>query len=203
MCTAHSSGLPCCIPKPTTGLIGRFHVLRHFTLFDACFPFLNVVSCCWCVQAPPPQSPQAWRHLPLLPCTAFSHRWVAQGSGADGIAHGTHVAWMRGLHGQHGWRDRIGCIRCLPSNLCGASLGCIHVHKVLMARIFPQFCKQAHAACVLACTVQIAMTPEQYSEMRTAREMNERNRFLTDEELDSMLPGEKEGYKVRKQGDLG
>jgi hypothetical protein len=40
------------------------------------------------------------------------------------------------------------------------------------------------------------MTPEQYQEMRTQREMFERNKPLTDEELDALLPGEKEGYKV-------
>jgi hypothetical protein len=43
---------------------------------------------------------------------------------------------------------------------------------------------------------QVPMTPEQYQEMRTQREMYERNKPLTDEELDGMLPGEKEGYKV-------
>lgn len=43
---------------------------------------------------------------------------------------------------------------------------------------------------------QVPMTPEQYQEMKQQREMWERNRPLTDEELDAMLPGEKEGYKV-------
>ncbi|KAJ9528357.1 hypothetical protein QJQ45_014336 [Haematococcus lacustris] len=43
---------------------------------------------------------------------------------------------------------------------------------------------------------QIPMTPEQYQEARTQREMFERNKPLTDEELDALLPGEKDGYKV-------
>ena len=43
---------------------------------------------------------------------------------------------------------------------------------------------------------QVAMTPEQYQDMRLQKEMWERNRPLTDEELDAMLPTEKEGYKV-------
>lgn len=47
---------------------------------------------------------------------------------------------------------------------------------------------------------QVPMTPEQYQEMRTQREMFERNKPLTDEELDAILPGEKEGYKVRGLG---
>jgi len=38
------------------------------------------------------------------------------------------------------------------------------------------------------------MTPEQYNTMRWEREVEERNKALTDEELDAMLPGE--GYKV-------
>ncbi|KXZ49786.1 hypothetical protein GPECTOR_19g237 [Gonium pectorale] len=42
----------------------------------------------------------------------------------------------------------------------------------------------------------VPMTPEAYQEMRLQREMWERNRPLTDEELDAMLPGEKDGYKV-------
>ncbi|GFH10662.1 TOG domain-containing protein, partial [Haematococcus lacustris] len=41
---------------------------------------------------------------------------------------------------------------------------------------------------------QIPMTPEQYQEARTQREMFERNKPLTDEELDALLPGEKDGY---------
>ncbi len=40
------------------------------------------------------------------------------------------------------------------------------------------------------------MTPEQYQEMRLQKEMWERNRPLLDEELDAMLPSEKEGYKI-------
>jgi len=42
----------------------------------------------------------------------------------------------------------------------------------------------------------VPMTPEQYQEMRLQKEMWERNRPLSDEELDGMLPGEKDGYKV-------
>ncbi|KAG2491765.1 hypothetical protein HYH03_009926 [Edaphochlamys debaryana] len=42
----------------------------------------------------------------------------------------------------------------------------------------------------------VPMTPEAYQEMRLQREMWERNRPLSDEELDAMLPGEKDGYKV-------
>ncbi|CAI9106349.1 OLC1v1005485C1 [Oldenlandia corymbosa var. corymbosa] len=39
-----------------------------------------------------------------------------------------------------------------------------------------------------------AMTPEQYNSMRWEREIDERNRPLTDEELDAMFP--QEGYKI-------
>lgn len=46
---------------------------------------------------------------------------------------------------------------------------------------------------------QVPMTPEQYQEARTMREMMERNKPLTDEDLDAMLPGEKEGFKVMPQ----
>lgn len=46
----------------------------------------------------------------------------------------------------------------------------------------------------------VPMTPEAYQEMRLQREMWERNRPLSDEELDAMLPGEKDGYKVGAQG---
>lgn len=46
----------------------------------------------------------------------------------------------------------------------------------------------------------VPMTPEAYQEMRLQREMWERNRPLSDEELDAMLPGEKDGYKVGTQG---
>ncbi|KAG1666568.1 hypothetical protein FOA52_000535 [Chlamydomonas sp. UWO 241] len=42
----------------------------------------------------------------------------------------------------------------------------------------------------------VPMTPEAYQEMRLQKEMWERNRPVSDEELDAMLPGEKEGYKV-------
>ena len=41
-----------------------------------------------------------------------------------------------------------------------------------------------------------SMTTEQLKAMRWQREIYERNRMLSDEELDSLLPGEKEGYKV-------
>ena len=43
------------------------------------------------------------------------------------------------------------------------------------------------------------MTPEQYNALRWEREVEERNRPLTDEELDAMLPSE--GYKVLPQPD--
>lgn len=52
------------------------------------------------------------------------------------------------------------------------------------------------AAALQRIQAQVPMTPEQYQEMRTQREMYERNKPLSDEELDAMLPGEKEGYKV-------
>ena len=41
---------------------------------------------------------------------------------------------------------------------------------------------------------QMAMTPEQMQAYRWEREIDERNRYLSDEELDSLFP--KEGYKV-------
>ena len=41
------------------------------------------------------------------------------------------------------------------------------------------------------------MTPEQYNQLRWEREVEERNRPLTDDELDAMLPSE--GYKVLPQ----
>ncbi|MEW5308440.1 MAG: hypothetical protein WDW38_000402 [Sanguina aurantia] len=44
---------------------------------------------------------------------------------------------------------------------------------------------------------QVPATPEQYYEMRLQKELNERNRPLTDQELDSMLPDEKGGYKIQ------
>ncbi len=40
----------------------------------------------------------------------------------------------------------------------------------------------------------VPLTAEQYQTMRMEREIEERNRFLSDEELDAMLPTE--GYKV-------
>eukprot|EP00210_Caulerpa_lentillifera_P006710 g6412.t1 len=43
---------------------------------------------------------------------------------------------------------------------------------------------------------KIPMTPEQYQQARWEREIEERNRPLTDEELNSILPGEAEGYKI-------
>ena len=42
----------------------------------------------------------------------------------------------------------------------------------------------------------VPMTPEQMQVFRWEREIDERNRPLTDDELDAILP--KEGYKVRK-----
>ena len=39
------------------------------------------------------------------------------------------------------------------------------------------------------CLLQVAMSAEQFQEMRWMREIEERNKELTDEELDSMLPG--------------
>lgn len=41
---------------------------------------------------------------------------------------------------------------------------------------------------------QMAMTPEQMQAYRWEREIDERNRYLSDDELDSLFP--KEGYKV-------
>eukprot|EP00200_Dunaliella_tertiolecta_P005817 CAMPEP_0202341054 /NCGR_PEP_ID=MMETSP1126-20121109/2226_1 /ASSEMBLY_ACC=CAM_ASM_000457 /TAXON_ID=3047 /ORGANISM="Dunaliella tertiolecta, Strain CCMP1320" /LENGTH=1282 /DNA_ID=CAMNT_0048931841 /DNA_START=176 /DNA_END=4025 /DNA_ORIENTATION=+ len=52
------------------------------------------------------------------------------------------------------------------------------------------------AAALQKIQAQVPMTPEQYQEARTQREMWERNKPLSDEELDAMMPGEKEGYKV-------
>ena len=43
---------------------------------------------------------------------------------------------------------------------------------------------------------QVPMTPEAYQEMRLQKEMWDRNRPLGDEELDTMLPGEQDGYKI-------
>jgi len=43
---------------------------------------------------------------------------------------------------------------------------------------------------------QFAMTPDQYQQRKVELEMDERNRYLTDEELDAMLPGPEQGYKV-------
>ena len=40
------------------------------------------------------------------------------------------------------------------------------------------------------------MTPEQFSAFKADREMQQRNRYLSDEELDATLPGEDEGYKI-------
>lgn len=44
----------------------------------------------------------------------------------------------------------------------------------------------AQGSCAL---LQVAMSAEQFQEMRWMREIEERNKELTDEELDSMLPG--------------
>ena len=41
---------------------------------------------------------------------------------------------------------------------------------------------------------KVPLSAEQYQSLRWEREIEERNRFLSDEELDSMLPPE--GYKV-------
>ena len=43
---------------------------------------------------------------------------------------------------------------------------------------------------------QVPMTPEMYQAMKTEKEIAYRNRPLSDEELDSMLPGPDEGYTV-------
>ncbi|GMH34521.1 LOW QUALITY PROTEIN: hypothetical protein BSKO_02355 [Bryopsis sp. KO-2023] len=43
---------------------------------------------------------------------------------------------------------------------------------------------------------KVLLTPEQYQQMRWDREIEERDRPLADDEVDSMLPGEKEGYKI-------
>ena len=43
---------------------------------------------------------------------------------------------------------------------------------------------------------QVPLTPEQYQQARWEREIEERNRPLTDEDLNAILPGEEEGYKV-------
>lgn len=40
------------------------------------------------------------------------------------------------------------------------------------------------------------MTPEQFKDYKASREMHARNRFLSDAELDCIIPGEAEGYKV-------
>lgn len=40
------------------------------------------------------------------------------------------------------------------------------------------------------------MTPEQFQAYKADREMMQRNRYLSDEELEGMLPGESEGYKI-------
>ena len=42
----------------------------------------------------------------------------------------------------------------------------------------------------------VPMTPEQYNQLRHSREMEQRNRPLTDEELDKLLPGDKEGFAI-------
>lgn len=40
------------------------------------------------------------------------------------------------------------------------------------------------------------MTPEQFKDYKASREMSVRNKYLSDAELDSIMPGETEGYKV-------
>ncbi|KAL4858600.1 Splicing factor 3B subunit 1 [Chlorella vulgaris] len=47
-----------------------------------------------------------------------------------------------------------------------------------------------------AAMAAVAMTPEAYQQAKVEREMDERNRPLSDEELDAMLPGAAEGYKI-------
>jgi splicing factor 3B subunit 1 len=42
----------------------------------------------------------------------------------------------------------------------------------------------------------VPMTPEQYHAAKVEREMEARNRPLSDEELDALLPGPEDGYKV-------
>lgn len=42
----------------------------------------------------------------------------------------------------------------------------------------------------------VPMTPEAYHQLKWERELDARNRFLSDEELDALLPGPAEGYKV-------
>ena len=42
----------------------------------------------------------------------------------------------------------------------------------------------------------VPMTPEQYAQYKVDREMEQRNRPLSDEELDALLPGPEDGYKV-------
>ena len=46
-----------------------------------------------------------------------------------------------------------------------------------------------------------AMTPEQMQSWRWEKELDERNRPLSDEELDALFP--QEGYKVRLRGRRG
>lgn len=43
----------------------------------------------------------------------------------------------------------------------------------------------------------VPMTPEQYHQYKAERELEARNRPLSDEELDAILPGPEDGYKVR------
>lgn len=49
---------------------------------------------------------------------------------------------------------------------------------------------------VMVAGQQVPMTPEAYQEMRLQKEMWDRNRPLGDEELDALLPGEQDGYKI-------
>jgi splicing factor 3B subunit 1 len=40
------------------------------------------------------------------------------------------------------------------------------------------------------------MAPEQMQQLRWERELEERNRYMADEELDVLIPGLKDGYEV-------
>mmetsp|Transcript_9596 Transcript_9596/g.17940 ORF Transcript_9596/g.17940 Transcript_9596/m.17940 type:complete len:1093 (-) Transcript_9596:879-4157(-) len=54
----------------------------------------------------------------------------------------------------------------------------------------------AAAAALMGSGGATPVSVEQFQEYRLQREMYERNRPLTDEDLDAMLPGEAEGYKI-------
>lgn len=40
------------------------------------------------------------------------------------------------------------------------------------------------------------MTPDRVYQFRLEKEMEERNKYMTDEELNNILPGPKDGYEV-------